>query len=66
MEYFHEMECTDTLNDFPLLNKSETPVKPKSNNSTNSPKHSKTQIDDKIAPEEVTIILENLRAEMIA
>ena len=31
-----------------------------------SPKHSKTQIDDKIAPEEVTIILENLRAEMIA
>ena len=60
------MECKDTLNDFPLLNKSETPVRPKSNNSTKSPKHSKTQIDDKIAPEEVTIILENLRAEMIA
>ena len=61
------MECTDTLNDFPLLNKSETPVRPKSNNLTKSPKHSKTQIDDKkIAPEEETIILENLRAEMIA
>ena len=39
---------------------------PKSNNSIKSPKRPKTQIPNKIAPEEVTTSLENLHAEMIA
>ena len=53
----------DSLNDYPLLNESGTPVMPKPNNSIKSPNCSKTQIPDKMAPEEV---LENLCAEMIA
>ena len=36
----------DSLNNYPLLNESETPVMPKPNNSTKSPNCSKTQILD--------------------
>ena len=50
----------DSLNDSPLLNESETPVMRKPNNSIKSSKHS-----DKIVPEEVTTVLENLREEML-
>ena len=56
----------DFFNKSLLLNKSETPVMPKPNNSIKSPKCSKTQISDKMAPEEITTILEKLRVEMIA
>ena len=44
----------DSFSDFPLLSESETPVMPKVNISIKSPKHSKTQITDKMAPEELT------------
>ena len=55
----------DSLNDSPLLNESETPVMRKPNNSIKSSKRSKTKISDKIVPEEVTTVLENLREEML-
>ena len=55
----------DYLNDSPLLNESETPVMRKPNNSIKSSKRSKTKISDKIVPEEVATVLENLRAEML-
>ena len=59
----------DPLNDSTLLNESETPVIPKAkikqlNQIPNM--RSTTQIPDKMAPEEVTTVLENLRAEMKA
>ena len=39
---------------------------PRPNYSIKSPKCSKTQIPDKMAPEEITTIVENLHVEMIA
>ena len=56
----------DSLDESLLLNESEIPVMPRPNYSIKSPKCSKTQIPDKMAPEEITAIVENLRVEMIA
>ena len=56
----------DSLNDSLFIKESETPVIPKPNNSIKSPKRSKIQISDKMAPQELTTILENVRAKMIA
>ena len=49
-----------------MLSESETPVIPKPNISIKPPKSSKTKIHNKMAPDEVTTMLENLRVEMIA
>lgn len=46
--------------------KKEILLKPKSNNSIKSLKRSKTQIPDEMTPEELTTILENLLAEIVA
>ena len=51
----------DSLSDSLLLNESEIPAMPKLNNSTKSPKHSKLQIPDKMAPEELANIFKNLQ-----
>ena len=56
----------DSLNESLLLNESEIPVMPKPNYSIRSQKRSKTQIPNKMAPEEITTILENSHPEIIA